>query len=355
MQPIKRVPYTKVLPANFFEIPKSIYASLPFFLSEDKRTIATLFEHEAERNDIVVYTDDENLRLVGIFPNDSDQCFFGFWETTNELDRNGDAFQLLLNDAQQMGKHELIGPINFTTYQSYRLRLGSPSWIWFDKEPVNPLYYPNLLTKLGFKKHLLFESRMVQEADIPKVYDSKYDLLEKFKKQSFECIPLTPEAWHTHHAEIFELIHGIFNANPLYRAISYAQFSGMYNAAFASLLCPHSSVLFRDRKHGQLIAFSFCHPKYVGQNLPGDGKYSYERDFATLKEKTLLVKSIGVHPQFRELGLMNALGAYAMLSFRDLYKHVIFCLTRSDNVSNNFTNNLPFEKVAYALFSRKVT
>jgi hypothetical protein len=355
MQSIKRVTYTKALPANFFEIPKSIYASLPFSLSEDKQAIATLFEQESERHEIVIYTDDQNLRLVGIFPKDSNQCFFGFWETTDELDRNGYAFQVLLEDAQRMGKHELIGPLNFTTYQSYRVRLGNPSWIWFDKEPVNPSYYPDLLTKLGFNKHLLFESRMIREADIPKVYDSKHDLLERFKEQSFECIPLTPEAWQKHHMEIFELIHVIFSANPLYRAISYAQFSSMYNTAFASLLCPHSSVLFRDKKRGQLIAFSFCHPKYAGQNLPGDGKYIYERDFAGLKEKTLLVKSIGVHPEFRELGLMNALGIYAMLSFRDLYKHVIFCLTRNDNVSNNFTNNLPYEKVAYALFSRKIT
>lgn len=355
MQPIKRATYTKALPANFFEIPTSIYASLPFPLSEDKQAIAALFAQESERNDIVVYTDDENLRLVGIFPKDTNQCFFGFWETTDELDRNGDAFRLLFEDAQRMGRHELIGPLNFTTYQSYRVRLGNPSWIWFDKEPVNPSYYPDLLMKLGFAKHLLFESRMITGADIPKLYDSKRDLLKRFKEHSFECIQLTPEAWKKHHVEIFELIHVIFSANPLYRAISYAQFSSMYNTAFASLLCPHSSVLFRDRRRGQLVAFSFCHPKYAGQNLPGDGKYIYNRDFAGLKERTLLVKSIGVHPDFRELGLMNALGAYAMLSFRDLYKHVIFCLTRSDNVSNNFTNDLSFEKVQYALFSRKVT
>lgn len=355
MQPIKRAIYTNVLPASFFEIPTSIYASLPFSLSEDRQAIAALFAHESERNDVVVYTDDENLRLVGIFPKDSKQCFFGFWETTDEPERNEKAFQLLLEDARRKGSHELFGPLNFTTYQSYRVRLWSPSWICFDKEPVNPSYYPDLLTQLGFRKHLLFESRMIREADIPKVYDSKRDLLEKFNEQSFDCIPLTPKAWQKHHVEIFELIHEIFSANPLYRPISYAQFSSIYNTAFASILCPHSSVLFRDRTCGQLTAFSFCHPKYAGQDLTGDGKFVYEKDFAGLKEKTLLVKSIGVHPQFRELGLMNALGAYAMLSFRDLYKHVIFCLTRSDNVSNNFTNDLPFEKVEYALFSRKVT
>jgi hypothetical protein len=355
MLPIKRAIYTKVLPTSFFEIPKSIYTSLPFSLLENKQTITALFEHESERNEIIIYTDHENLRLVGIFPKDSNQCFFGFWETTNDLEQNNNAFKMLLEDARSMGKYEVIGPINFTTYQSYRLRLGNPSWVRFDKEPINPLYYPDLLMKLGFEKYLLFESRMIREVDIPKIYEEKRTLLEKFKEQSFECIPLTPEAWQKHHTEIFELIDTIFKTNPFYRTISYQQFSEQYNTAFASLLCPHSSVLFRDKKRERLIAFSFCHPNYAGQKLPRDGKYLYERDFAGLKEKTLLVKSIGVHPEFRQLGLMNALGAYAMLSFRDLYKHVIFCLTRSDNVSNNFTNNLPFEKVDYALFSRRVT
>lgn len=354
MHPIKRITYANVLPESFFEIPKSIYASLPINFLENEEAIAALFEYESKRNDIVIYTDHESLRLVGIFPKDSSEAFFGFWETKNDFDRNYNAFQLLLEDARNMGRQEVIGPINFSTYQSYRLRLGNPSWRRFDKEPINPLYYPDLLMNLGFGKHLLFESRMIREIDIPKVYVSKRDLLEKFKEQSLACIPLTPEALQNHHAEIFKLTHTIFSANPLYRAISYEQFSAAYDKDFSLKLCPYSSVLFRDGAHGQLIAFSFCHPNYAGHRTPEEGKYVYERDFPSLKEKTLLVKSIGVHPGFRQRGLMNALAAYAMLSFKDLYKHVIFCLTRTDNVSNNFTHDLPFEKVDYALFSKKV-
>src|SRR5688572_25101513 len=106
MQPIRRITYAKELPGGFFEIPKSIYASLPFSLSENKEAIAALFVEESKRNQILMYTDHENLRLVGIFPEDSNQCFFGFWETTNDPDRNNDAFQLLLEDARNMRRRE---------------------------------------------------------------------------------------------------------------------------------------------------------------------------------------------------------------------------------------------------------
>src|SRR5688572_24565530 len=102
MQPIKKIIYAKDLPESFFEIPKSIYAGLPFSFSEDKKAVASLFEEESKRNQIHIYTDHENVRLAAILPENSKQCFFGFWETKNDFDLNYSAFQLLLEDARNM-------------------------------------------------------------------------------------------------------------------------------------------------------------------------------------------------------------------------------------------------------------
>ena len=99
------------------------------------------------------------------------------------------------------------------------------------------------------------------------------------------------------------------------------------------------------------MALSFCHPNYAPLVL-GSTPPNFARDYPRLTERTLLAKTVGVHPDFRKQQLMNYLGAYGMMSFRELYDQVIFCLMRSDNFSRHFTDDLPFEAAQYALFSQ---
>jgi hypothetical protein len=352
MQSINRIVFNKTLPESFFHIPISIYSSLPFGKSEDPNLILSLFNDESDRNKIIIYTDHKKLRLVGIFPTTGTDAYFGFWETTDDSLLNAKAFALLQEDAIQNKKTKIIGPLNFNTYQSYRLRLNNPSWIKFDQEPVNPPYYPSLLEQNGFAPDLFFESRMIKQTDIPDVYLAKEKLLKEFEAIAFEYIPVNPETWREYEMEIFELVQDVFGANPFYKSISFEQFTTLYNQNFASRLCPHSSVLFKEKKSDRLVSLSFCQPNYESLSQPTSYVPTYELDFKKIKHKVLLVKSVGVHPEFRQQNLMNFMAAYAMLSFRQLYDEVIFCTSRQDNLSNNFTRYLQYEKAEYALFRK---
>lgn len=351
MKPLDLIPYAGVLPASFFQIPARVYDQI-LRPPEDERAVSQLFADEAPRHDIVLLTDHECLRLVGIFPKDDPAtAFFGFWETTDDPALNRDAFTLLADEARRRGRSRLLGPLNFTTYQSYRLRLGGvPSWGHFDREPFNPTYYPALLEGLGFAPVQHFESRLIRPDTVPQVFGEKAALLAALDQLPYDFIPLDAAAWAAHEPEIFELVQQVFGTNPAYRAIPYAQFRRLYNPTYAAGLCPHTSVLFRDQTTGRLAALSLCHPNYapLGLSEPPD----FHRDFPRLPEKTLLAKTVGVHPDFRKRGLMNALGAYGMVPFRERYEQVIFCLMRADNPSLYFSNGLPVEVARYALFER---
>jgi GNAT superfamily N-acetyltransferase len=306
---------------------------------------------EAQRNEILLYTDHASLRLVGIFPHGAAEAYFGFWETEEALASNREAFALLEADARSRGRGVVIGPLHFNTFGRYRLRLGEPSWGMFDREPVNPAYYPSLLGQLGYSVRSTFESRLIRKETVPDVYVDKKGLLAALAAIPFEFIPLDEAAWVRHEDEIAELVHQVFSANPAYKPVSREQFGLLYNRAFAAKLCPHSSVLFRDKASGKLAAMSFCHPNYHSLTAPAEAP-DFARDFPALPRKVLLAKSVGVHPRFRRQGLMAYLGAYAMLSFRELYDEVIFCLMRSDNFSLHFTNDYPYEAVQYALYHK---
>src|SRR6187549_1698901 len=132
MLPIERIVFSDTLPASFFRITPRIYEGLPFAKRENENRIEHLFREETQRNDIVIYTDHQSIRLVAIFPKLGDDAYFGFWETVDDPSLNKEVFTTLQNDALARGKKKLTGPLNFNTYQSYRLRLNNPSWIKFD-------------------------------------------------------------------------------------------------------------------------------------------------------------------------------------------------------------------------------
>lgn len=346
---LERIPYNSQLPASFFELSRRLYDGLPVAPEEDEGAVRQLFEQEAARHEIVLYTDHQHLRLVGMFPLAGEVAYFGFWETTDDLRLNAEAFALLAADADWLGKTSIVGPLHFNTFQRYRLRLGAtPTWQQFDREPVNPPYYPRLLEGLGYAPKLQFESRLLQAEAVPLAYQHKQDALADVGRIPFDFIPLTPVTWPLLADELYQLVHEIFSQNPAYKPVPRAQFDALYNPTFAARLCPHSSVLFRDQASGRLAALSFCQPNYYDLSLSTPP--IFERDYPRLPRKTLLVKTVGVHPDFRQRGLQDLLAAYAMRSFQQYYEEAVFCLMRADNHSLRFTKDLPVETAQYALF-----
>ena len=351
---VDRIPYIDAIPGGFFTIPDQVYDRLEFRPAENKETTSAVFADESGRNEIIFYTNHENIRLTGIFPHDSPVAYFGFWETTNDLQLNEVAFQLLETDAKRLKRSKIIGPINFNTYQQYRLRSGEmPSWKMFDREPVNPDYYNELLTKLNFIVKDSFESRLIKKENIEDFYVSKEVLLDQIDQLPYNFIKLTADNWSAYEEQIFEITTAIFEANPLYKKISFEQFRLLYNKDFAQKLCPHSSVLFQDRSSGQLAAISLCLPNYAAlSNMKKP--ISFRKDFTKLPEKILLAKTVGVHPKYRNNGLMNFLGIYGMLSFKKYYDEVIFCLMRTGNHSMHFSDPFKYEKAEYYLYGKEV-
>jgi ribosomal protein S18 acetylase RimI-like enzyme len=351
---LDRSPYDGELPASFDTVGRQPYASLGY--APDDEPAAALCAQLAATHDIIFYTDHWNLRLAGLFPRAGGEvAYFGFWETAGKLLLNQIAFDQLFQDAAQRGFRVVQGPLHFSTYFRYRLRLGAvPSWRQFDREPVNPPYYPDLLAQLGFRPALTFESRRLRAADIPLVYAQRPAVQEQLRSTPFEFIPLTPDVWLALEEEIFALVQEVFSQNPAYRAVSKAQFRLLYNQAYAEGLCPYTSVLFRHQPSGRLAALSLCQPNYHSLGRAVSGHPIFTHDYPRLTTRTLLAKTVGVHPDFRGQGLQTMLAAYAMQEFQTYYDDVIFCLMRAENLSLRFTKDLPVEVARYALFEREV-
>ena len=349
---LDRLPYDGELPASFDAVGRQPYAGLGY--SPDDEPAAQLCQQLAATHDIVFYTDHWNLRLAGFFPKaGGETAYFGFWETAGALLLNQLAFDQFFHDAAQRGFRVVQGPLHFSPYFRYRLRLGAvPSWRQFSREPVNPPYYPDLLRQLGFREVLAFESRRLRVEDVPMPLAAAPP--EALAQQLFEYIPLTPSVWRTMEEAIFELIEQIFEQDQAYRAVTIEQFRLLYNTSYAAGLCPYSSALLRHRPTGRLAAISLCQPNYHALSRSLAGYPVYDRDYPRLPTRTLLAKLVGVHPDFRGQGLQALLVAGALREGKVHYEDVIFCLVPTDNLSLDFTQDLAVETVQYALFEQPV-
>ena len=91
-------------------------------------------------------------------------------------------------------------------------------------------------------------------------------------------------------------------------------------ATYAAKLCPYSSVIFRERNSGKLAAISLCHPNYYDLHLPKSDAPNFSARLFKIIPQNLLAKTVGVHPDFRQQGLMDLLAAYAMRNFQTYYE-----------------------------------
>lgn len=338
------------LPDNFFNWVPALYQQLPYQPEESPEKVHALLALQTGHTRMRMFLLPGKARLLGMVTPASKTALFGFWEGENDLASHAQLFAAFKQWALEQGCNRLEGPKNFNTFHAYRLRISEPSWQQFNREPVNPPYYPALLQALGFEVLQHFESRKISTAVVPEVYGSKQQLVDSVQSLPFEFIPLTPESWQAHATAIYELIGEVFGQNPGFRAVSEAEFALLYNADYAAMLCPHSSVLLAERSSGRLVAISLCHPNYSPLQLTEPPRF--HTHYPQLQHRTLLAKTQGVHPNFRQQGLMNYLGAYGMLSFRQYYDDIIFCLMRHDNPSLRFTDPFPYEKATYAVYGK---
>lgn len=355
------------LPKEFTEIPAQVYAHDPNWIPEESGALATQFSTENSwfqdgRQACVAYADGK-ARLAGFLPAqevDGDPvAFFGFWETVDDVTLNRELFASVEAWARDRGAKHLYGPINFSTYGANRLRLNTFDAGCFPGEPYNPPYYADLMAQLGFECCMEYKSFPVQISALLEGSKAEYEQLKPMVDQMITMETLSPQTWLDNLDEFYELVEVIFGQNFAYTPISREAFKAALGESFAAKFCPHSSVLART-KDGRIAGFFIAVPDYAPLIKQGAtdrisaSDFKFSRDFDRLpKPRTILAKTVGIHPDFRRSGLSKFLGLE--LSIRALaagYETVIGALIRADNHSALFPARYISNTRTYGLFKK---
>lgn len=182
-----------------------------------------------------------------------------------EMESLADGKAKLAKYMKALAKHdEIIAPIDGSTWHSYRLVSytdGSPS---FPMEPSNPLWYNDVYTALGFVPIKKYFSERFQIEDIKPYEKCDTVTIRQFVPEDLQAM--------------YEISKVGFADNFLYEPISYAAFEALYLPKVSRVA--HDFILIAEVAH-KAVGFLFA--------------FAYER--------TLILKTIAVLPEYRSIGI----------------------------------------------------
>ena len=251
-------------------------------------------------------------------------------------------FNKVFEELKKEGIETIIGPLNGTTWNTYRYVTEKGSRKQFLLEPWNEDYSVSLFEKLDFK-HLAGYISTVMEgmnSDGRKNLNKKIEKLKKFdyyediRVESAENKDLL-----TVLNKVYDLTVEAFKNNFLYSELEREIFLKMYLSYEGKIIKKFFKMLYL--KDG-LIGYVFGIPDYTELGYKG-------------KIDTIILKTIAVSPEYNGKGmgyiLINSLIEEAE---KEGYENVIYALMHESNVSKNIGLLLGNMLRKYTLFIKEL-
>ena len=354
----------------FLALPHAVYAGDPCWIPEDADAVRAAFSASNPwfgeggghamtlcvpgRARLAVF------RQPGCVVAGAPAAFFGYWEEAGD----GAATALLLERARSWardaGAAALYGPVNFTTFGNYRLRVDADGGVPFPGEPYNPPRYAPLLEQLGFTAARHYVTQVGAPRARP--FGEKARVRDAVLEAGFRMEPLDAARWMAMLPELHRAADEIFGDAFAYTPVPFAQFAAGHGAPVAARLCPRTSLVARDAD-GALAGILLAYPHYGPVVVQGAGAQRVRTaalHFDThaplvAAERTAVVKTVGVVRAHRRRGLMDAMVVSAVERGRAHYDRWVGALIRADNPSRRFARAQLDGERAYALYGRSLT
>ena len=251
-------------------------------------------------------------------------------------------FNKVFEELKKEGIETIIGPLNGTTWNTYRYVTEKGNGRPFLLEPWNEDYSVSLFEKLDFKHLAGYISTVMEgmDSDGRKNLDKKIEKLKKFdyykdiRVESAENKDLLKVL-----NKVYDLTVEAFKNNFLYSELEREIFLKIYMSYEDKIVKKFFKMLYLK---GELIGYVFGIPDYTELGYKG-------------KIDTIILKTIAVSPEYNGKGmgyiLINSLIEEAE---KEGYENVIYALMHQSNVSKNIGLLLGNMLRKYTLFIKEL-
>lgn len=359
------------LPKEFVHLVYDIYQHDKCWIPEQSNNLALAFSTVNdffEQGEAYIDVIPDACRLAGFLHpalqiDGKKAAFFGYWESKNTLAENKRLFTDFERWAKLGGAQVVYGPINFNTFNQYRIKLSGFDTPAFPSEPHNPDYYEHLLQSLGYQLHIRYGT-FIADAK-PECFDfmiRNQTRLQSRLSKKFNLYALNETRWRALNDQLYEQVDCIFGDNFAYTPISRNLYDHAVIDNLAKKICDKTSLAVLDKNTGQLCGVHINFPDYSdllcqqSQMNINTAQIDYAQHFSKLENPCALFKISAINPKFRLNGLMYQWLATESLSrICKLYDKVAFCIVRVGGNTHRMLQKVPIHSSRhYGLFCKEL-
>lgn len=271
---------------------------------------------------------------VGV-PTDVRVGNIGMWECIDDHAAARELLAAAVRYLEANGCHEIVGPMDFSTWYPYRHSTGPFDGEPLLLEPYSPPHHEEQWRRAGFApvQHY-FSSRIDDPGIAVRAAVTKTDELER---RGFAFRTLRMEHLDAALHALYELTVREFAENPYYTPIDWQEFRSLYEGVERGL--EPRLVIFAFSPQGNLAGYVFAVPNHVhAARLLDGGTAGFREKLRALRAMrntdSVLVKTLCVGSSYRSHGLGGVLIAKAHEAALDLgYRRVFHMLMHESNHS----------------------
>lgn len=256
-------------------------------------------------------------------------CLFGFINLSKDFNTTKKLFDQIEKRAREIGYKEIIGPINYCTWFSYRLALDCYD-IKLYPDCNNPRYYVDYLEKLGYREFLTYRSARVKNRN--PLYEVGKKSFEEKQSQGFIFKHYEGDKALEKVHDIYEISCDAFKNAFLYSDLPFEFFEKIYLTWIRKI----DAQLFIVYKDNQAIGFA------LGYKNP------FMNNFIS---KTSAVKTEYQNQQVFAALLYYGTGFVEKMGFDDMIYH-FQCEQKPD--FKRFDKKYESDEKRYALFRKEL-
>lgn len=288
----------------------------------------------------------------------------GYFEVSDNYAAAAKMLDTAIAWLKENGCNEIVGPMNFSIWGRYRLRIDNFDRMPFYSENYNKSYYPDFFLRYGFRVVRRWSSRKLDIRN-PEVADKLKARLNKYLKRYEKSLAMgysfefnRKENFTAIMAELHELVTASFVDHHLFYPLSAEEFAFIFSGL--EKIVQEKQILLA-RKDGKVHGF-MIHSFDYGQALAKmHGQTSLKAKLAfwfNKKENCLLHLFIAVSPEAKcdGSGVSAAMAYLAGTSFLadPRIESFVHCTMYEGNRSNVMSAGVGETIGTYALFAKEI-
>ena len=340
---------------DFLAIPKKIYKKKTN--TENSKIVKQIITNIHPLNKyfkltkFIVYKNDEAVGRFAIteYPDDKKTCYIGFFECIKDHKVAKELFKEAEKYARNKKYKSIIGPVDGSFWNKYRLKINLFDKLPYTGEPYNADYYYKMFIKNNYKVTEHYVSNAIDKVEESYSNDKFNEHFNEFQKLGYKIIKPKLKDFDKCIEEIYYMIMDLYSTFPTFNKLGKKDFVEMFSSYKKIINMDMVRMAYYKEK---AVGFCISVPNYNNKvnhlNLKNIIKILHIRKHP--KEYVMLY--LGADRNHKGLGKAIAYTMAEELKKQNLTS--ISALIRDGNININYGYEKFINKYEYVLLEKKL-